>query len=85
MKSEGGHRVYPQPRNLCSAILHEGPQDRILFALNHYPVAARVKITLADASRTRLVDLDSGGTFTLENGSAELDLDRKSASVFRVH
>lgn len=85
MKSEGGHRVYPQPRNLCSAILHEGPQDRILFALNHYPVAARVKITLADASLTRLVDLDSGATFALENGSIELDLDRKSASVFRVH
>jgi len=84
MKSEGGHRVYPQPRNLCSAILHEGPKDRILFALNHYPVAARVKITLADASLTRLVDLDSGLTFTIEKGSVELDLDRKSASVFRV-
>jgi hypothetical protein len=84
MKSEGGHRVYPQPRNLCSAVLHEGPKDRILFALNHYPVAARVKITLGDSSATSLVDLDSGATTPLDRGSVELDLDRKTVSVFRV-
>ena len=84
MKSEGGHRVYKQPRNLFTAVLHDGPQDRILFVLNHYPEAARARITLADASATGLVDLNSGATLKLESASIELDLDRKSASVFRV-
>jgi hypothetical protein len=84
MKSEGGHRVYKQPRNLCSAILHEGPNDRILFVLNHYPEAARAKVTLADASATSLVNLDNSETLPLQGGAIELDLDRKSASVFRV-
>jgi hypothetical protein len=85
MKSEGGHCVYKQPRNLLSAVLHEGPEDRILFALNHYPEAARAKITLADKSATSLVDLESGETILLANGCALIDLDRKSAAVFRVH
>ncbi|MEI6493793.1 MAG: hypothetical protein WCO94_14690, partial [Verrucomicrobiota bacterium] len=84
MKSEGGHRVYKQPRNLCTAVLHEGPNDRILFVLNHYPEAARAKVTLAAASATGLVSLDNGETHKLQNGSIELDLDRKSAGVFRV-
>ena len=84
MKSEGGHRVYKQPRNLFSAVLHEGPKDRVLFVLNHYPEAARARITLGDANTSSLVDLESGVTLKLQNGSVELDLDRKSASVFRV-
>ena len=84
MKSEGGHCEYRQPRNLFSAVLHEGPQDRILFVLNHYPEAARARITLADASASELVDLDSGVSLKLAGGSIELDLDRKSASVFRI-
>lgn len=84
MKSEGGHRVYRQPRNLFTAVLHEGPEDRILFVLNHYPEAARATITLADKKATGLVDFDSGSTLKLETGVIDLDLDRKSARVFRV-
>ena len=82
---------YVQPYHLSRydsvgfALLGIGPaQDRILFVLNHYPEAARAKITLADASATELVALDSGVSIKLINGSIELDLDRKSASVFRV-
>jgi hypothetical protein len=84
MKSEGGHRVYKQPRNLFSAVLHEGPEDRILFALNHYTEAARAKVTFADKSATSLLDLESGETFPVTDGVALIDLDRKSAAVFRV-
>ena len=84
MKSEGGHRVYKQPRNLFSAVLHEGPEDRILFALNHYPEAARAKVAFADESASGLVDLESGETIPVENGVALIDLDRKSAAVFRL-
>ena len=84
MKSEGGHRVYKQPRNLLTAVLHEGPRDRILFVLNHYPEAARCSITFADKSAKSLLDLSSGASLNLQEGSTELDLDRKSASVFRV-
>jgi|GEM_PF-2809417 len=84
MKSEGGHRVYRQPRNLFTAVLHEGPHDHILFVLNHYPEAARAKVALADASLSQLVNLDSGETLQLQSGAVELDLDRKSASVYRV-
>jgi len=80
--SEGGHREYKQPRNLISAVLHEGPKDRILFVPSHYPEAARARITLADASATSLLDFGSGRNLKLQNGSIELD--RKSVSVFRV-
>ncbi len=83
MKSEGGHRVYKQPRNLFTAVLHEGAKDRILFVLNHYPEAARAKVALADATATALIDLKTGEQFKLQNAAIELDLDRKSASVFR--
>ncbi len=84
MKSEGGHCEYTQPRNLFTAVLHEGPEDRILFVLNHYPEAARARVTLADSSATGLMDLATGARWELQNGAVELDLDRKSASVFRV-
>jgi hypothetical protein len=70
MKSKGGHRVYKQPRNLFSAVLHEGPEDRVLFAMNHYTEAARAKITLADKLFTGLVDLESGETIPVTDGSA---------------
>ena len=84
MKSEGGHRVYKQTRNLFSAVLHEGPDDRILFALNHYTEAARAKVTFAEKSAAGLVDLESGETIPVTGGVALIDLDRKSAAVFRV-
>jgi hypothetical protein len=84
MKSEGGHCVYKQPRNLFSAVLHEGSEDRILFALNHYPEAARAKVTFGDKSATGLVDLESGETIPVTGGVALIDLDRKSGTVFRV-
>jgi hypothetical protein len=65
-------------------VLHEGPEDRILFALNHYPEAARAKVTFADESASCLVDLESGETIPVENGVALIDLDRKSSAVFRL-
>ena len=84
MKSEGGHCEYRQPRNLFSAVLHEGPKDRILFVLNHYPEAARAKLTFADSSLTGLENLETNEILKIVCASLELDLDRKSAAVFRV-
>lgn len=84
MKSEGGHCTYRQPRNLFTAVLHKGAKDHVLFVLNHYPEAARARITLRDRSASILLDLQTGETIPLTNGKVVLDLDRKSAAVFRV-
>lgn len=84
MKSEGGHRVYRQPRTLFSAVLHEGPSDRVLFVLNHYPEAAVARVTFSDTKVTSLLDLVTGETVPVEHGSATVDVDRKAAAVFRV-
>jgi len=84
MKSEGGHRPYEQPRNLLSAILQEGADDKVLFVLNHYPASTRAIVSLADQTATTLTDLFTGEIIPVEDGQAHLDLDRKSALVFRV-
>jgi hypothetical protein len=84
MKSEGGVREYRQPRNLFSAVLHEGPKDRLLFVLNHYPEAAVARLRLASKTASALEDLETGKRLALRNGIGKVDLDRKSAAVFRV-
>jgi hypothetical protein len=56
----------------------------VLFVLNHYPEAARARVTLSDLRTKELVDLESGETIPVTKGSAIVDLDRKSAAVFRV-
>jgi len=61
--------------------LHVTPSNRILQL---YFDGTDAKKTLADASATSLLDLDSGANLKLISSSIELDFDRKSASVFRV-
>jgi beta-galactosidase GanA len=80
----GGHRVFRQPRTLGSAILHRGRQSRLLFVLNHYPDAATFRIAFPRDRVSRLVDLFSGERLPVRDGTIVLDLDRKSASVFRL-
>ncbi len=84
MKSEGGAKHYVQPRNLITAVLHEGPEDTILFLLNHYPEAARAAVTFTNPAVSELYDLDSGETVPVESGVAQVDIDRKSARIYRV-
>ena len=84
MKSEGGVRTYIQPRNLLTAVLQEGPEDSVLFVLNHYPEASRASVSFADDRVTGLVDLETGESHQLASGAAGLDIDRKSARVYRV-
>lgn len=82
--SGGGAQQHDQPRNLGSAILHAGPDDTLLFVLNHYPVAVRFNLTLADRSARQLVDLDTDQLVPVQKGCAVVDVDRKSGSVYRV-
>ena len=81
----GGHKLYPQPRNLGSAILHSSVTETILFVLNHYPEAARFALQFGSAHRvTRLVDLDSGSAHPVRAGKVVIDIDRKTAAIYRV-
>ncbi|MFZ4696127.1 MAG: hypothetical protein ACOYMV_13465 [Verrucomicrobiia bacterium] len=83
-QSTGGHREWRQPRNLGSAILHTDGKEHVLFVLNHYIEAARFVVEFGHLRPQRLVNLDTGETLPIRNGRAFLDLDRKSAGIFRV-
>jgi hypothetical protein len=80
----GGHKVYQQPRNLGSAILHRGPDERILFVLNHYPEAARFHVEFCREQAKRLVNLATGEVIALKDNQTDLDVDRKCAELYRV-
>lgn len=80
----GGHREYRQPRNLGSAILHQGPGETILFVLNHYPEAARFTVEFGEKRFTSLINLSTNEKSTVRQGRCTLDLDRKSAEIYRV-
>jgi hypothetical protein len=80
----GGHRLYRQPRNLGSAVLHQGNGETVLFVLNHYPEAARFEVRLGDPKFQRLTDLSTDEVTPLRRGRAVLDLDRKSAELYAV-
>lgn len=84
MKSEGGTVAYHQPRNLLSAILQESKKERILFLLNHYPEAARGKVSLSGPVPSELVDLESGEKIPFQDGVATVDIDRKAGRAYRV-
>jgi len=80
----GGHRLYRQPRNLGSAVLQRGPGEAVLFVLNHYPEAACFEVEFPRDSVARLTNLVSGEEIAVTGGRAVVDIDRKSAEVFRV-
>jgi beta-galactosidase len=82
---EGGHRLYRQPRNLGSAILHRNADETVLFVLNHYPEAVRFNVTLAPSiAARRLVNLITGETIAVTRRRATVDMDRKAAEIYRV-
>jgi hypothetical protein len=79
----GGARVRAA-RNLGTAVLHENGSERVLFVLNHYIQAARFRLTFKAFRNGVLRDLDSGASIVIDHGACVVDIDRKSASVFRV-
>ncbi len=81
----GGGRPHQQPRNLASAVLQQNQENTILFVLNHYPDSFRFTVTFGqDHAATALEDLDSGALIPVVRGKAELDVDRKSAAVYKL-
>ncbi|MBI4024387.1 MAG: beta-galactosidase [Verrucomicrobia bacterium] len=80
----GGTKLYRQPRNLGSAILQRGPDELILFVLNHYPEAAGFEVDFPRDKVRELQNLATGEVIPVKAGRATLDLDRKSAEMFRV-
>jgi hypothetical protein len=80
----GGHGVYAQPRNLGSAVLHEGDGERIVYVLNHYPEAAAFEISFGSGKPKRLTNLSTGETHAVEGNRVVLDIDRKSVEIYRV-
>lgn len=80
----GGHREFRQPRNLGSAILHEGAGETVLFVLNHYCEAARFLVEFGRHSPRHLVNLSTGAVHLVKSKRVELDIDRKSAEIYRV-
>lgn len=83
-KEGGGSMLYTQPRNLGSAILHKGEEENILFVLNHYPDAVNFTIRFKDKIYKKLKNLDTEEIVTLKDGSAIIDIDRKSAYIYTI-
>ena len=79
----GGHMRYVQERLLGSAVLQEAGDERILFLLNHYPEAHRFTLRFRDPV-TRLVCLTEEEDIAVEDGFAEVELDRKNCQIYRV-
>lgn len=82
---KNGATEYAQPRNLGSAIVHEGKTETILFVLNHYPEAVRFRLRFHSRFRfRRLTDFDTGTVIPIQNRTAVVDVDRKAAAIFRA-
>jgi len=83
-QSGGGHRVYEGERNLGSAILQKSRKEQVLFILNHYIDAVCFALTFKDVGHGTLRDLDTDEVILIRNGKCVVDVDRKSAAVYRV-
>jgi hypothetical protein len=80
----GGHRVFEGERNLGSAILQKSRKEQVLFVLNHYIDAVCFALTFKDIPSGELRNLDTDEIIPIRNGKCVVDVDRKSAALFRV-
>jgi len=80
----GGTKVYKQPRNLGSAVIHEGDNETCLFVLNHYPVAVRFRLEFYKRQYRLLRNLCSGEEIVIENNAVYVDIDRKSGWIYSL-
>jgi beta-galactosidase len=80
----GGGGVHKGERNLGSAVLQCSRTERVVFVLNHYIDAVRFRLTFKEIRNGALLDLDTDETISIRNGMCVVDVDRKSAALFRV-
>ncbi len=80
----GGGKHVRAERNLGTAVLQESATERLVFVLNHYIQAARFRLAFKDVGTGELQDLDSGETIAIRNGTCVVDVDRKSARLYRL-
>lgn len=77
-------QVYVQPRNLASAVLQVSPSGTILFVMNHYPEAALFELRFGCVDYAKITNVDTGQDIDITDGSATVDIDRKSCAIYRV-
>lgn len=73
-----------QPRTLASAILQTGAGFPVLSVLNHYPEAADLRVRFRELRPVRLRHLVTGAIIPVQDGTAVVDVDRKSAELYAV-
>jgi len=82
----------PEQHNLVEAILHQAPGAKVLYLLNLYDRAVNATVSFRRIRRARLVEIGrapgagdgSGEAYRVSAGVSVVDIDRKSARVFRV-
>ncbi len=79
----GGHQ-YEGIRNLGSAVLHQSSKESIVFVLNHYIVASCFRLRFGGVRTGTLLNLDTGEKLAIRKGICTVDVDRKSAAMFRL-
>lgn len=79
----GGHWLVTEERLLGSAVLQQAEGETILFVLNHYPEPHRFALNF-NIPCSKLVCLTEEGDVDVENGYAEVEIDRKNCQIYRV-
>ena len=75
----------PERHNLVDAILHEAGEARVLYLVNLHERAVEATVSFRDIQAARLAEVGGAGAdFLVQAGKALIDLDRKSARVFRI-
>jgi len=71
--------------NLVEAILHEGGGAFVIYLLNHHDRAVNAKVVFRDILKATLSEVGGiGAKFRVRDGAVTIDIDRKSARVFRL-
>ena len=67
------------------AILHQGAGEQLLYLVNLHQRATTVSLAFRDLAAGSLQELGfARGQYTVADGRAEVDIDRKSVRVFRI-
>ncbi len=79
-----GYDIIVEKRNFGTAVLQRGPAESVLFVLNHYPEAVEFEVVFERDKVKRLINISTNETIEVKSGRARVDIDRKSADIFRV-
>jgi hypothetical protein len=80
----GGGGVHKGERNLSSAVMQCSKTEKVLFVLNHYIDAVCFALTFKDIRSGELRDLDTDEAVPIRNSKCVVDVDRKSAAIYRI-